>query len=151
MATNTIISIVSTGATVMAVIVALVLGIIPNLIEKRKNRKLAKQRSYSLLKLLQKLVKDYRFYNPQKIIQDEKTQYQYDISNIQKMTINVNLYEDTRYLNRLAEDLKFETKTIVLDTTDLLLKIASGYPYDSDTWDKLEKKIVSTLETLKKL
>ena len=151
MDTDTIISIVSSVATVMAVIVALALGIIPNLIEKRKNRKLAEQRSYSLLKLLQKLVKDYKFYNPQKIIQDEKTQYQYDISNIQKMTINVNLYEETRYLNRLAEDLKFETKTIVLDTTDLLLKIASGYPYDSDTWDKLEKKIVSTLETLKKL
>ncbi len=146
---DTKISIISTLVTFFAVIVALALGIVPGLVERHRNRKVSERRAYSLLKLIKKMIKDYRIYNPVRVIQDERVQFQYDVSKIKKMTVNIDLNDEIRNLENAAEYLNSKTRMVVLETVEALFEIASGYPKDKYKWDDLENKIESILVKLK--
>ncbi|KZM43032.1 hypothetical protein OA92_09655 [Marinomonas sp. SBI22] len=147
---QTKLSIVNALSTFLAVVVALVLGVSPSVLRKVRERRLAIKRSHKLLSTIKMVVKNYRFYNPQKVIQDGVTQYQYDVSNIKGMSINIDLYQEVQNLNLLAENLPLNHKLVVTETIDLLVAITSGFPFSESEWNHLEELISKSLESLEK-
>ena len=147
---QTKLSIVNALSTFLAVVVALVLGVFPSVLRKVRERRLAIKRSHKLLSTIKMVVKNYRFYNPQQVIQDGITQYQYDVSNIKGMSINIDLYQEVQNLNLLAENLPLNHKLVVTETIDLLVAISSGFPFSESEWNHLEELISKSLESLEK-
>ena len=134
--------------TFLAVIVALGLGVFPPMLKRKHEQKLATKRSYELLKTIKLVLKKYQFYNTQKIVQNGVTQYQYDVNNVKSMTINIDLYQEARNLNRLAENLNNNIKVEISDTLDLLVSISSGFPFDKTEWDRLQVLINNSIVAL---
>lgn len=139
---------ISAISTAFAALVALGLGAIPPFLSRSKERKLATQRTYNRLKTVQLIVKKYRYYNVQEVIQDGYTQYQYDTNNVKGMTININLYEEANQLNELSENLGSGAKSKVKLAVDLLVGISSGFPFPQEDWDRLEALIKQSIEEL---
>jgi hypothetical protein len=129
---------------------ALFLGVIPDILRGISERGIAIRRCHTLLFTIQMVVKKYRFYKPQKLIQDNITQYQYHVSNVQEMCINIDLYQEAKNLNLLSENLKSKIQIVVTETVDLLVAISSGFPFDEKDWDRLESLISKSIETLEK-
>ncbi|ANW23178.1 hypothetical protein BA953_02600 [Vibrio coralliilyticus] len=139
---------ISAISTAFAALVALALGAIPPLLSRFKERRLATERTYNRLKTVQLVVKKYRYYNVQEVIQDGYTQYQYDTNNAKGMTININLYEEANQLNELSENLGSGAKSEVKRAVDLLIRISSGFPFHQEDWDRLEALIKQSIEEL---
>ncbi|MFT5807160.1 MAG: hypothetical protein ACI9LG_001451 [Moritella dasanensis] len=100
--------------------------------------------------LIQVVVKKYRFYNVQQVIQDGFIQYQYDVNNVKDMTINIDLYLEAQNLSQLSESLCSNTKLVVTDTADLLVAISSGFPFHEQEWNRLEALITNSISVLDK-
>jgi hypothetical protein len=145
---STKLDIVSTISTTVAVLVALGLGVIPGFIRQKRERKLATDRSHNVLKLLKILIKEYRLYNPEQVIQNGVTQYQYNIANLKGMAVNIDLQNEIQNLINYTEHLNHKTKESMIVTIDLLSKISSGFPYDKSEWDLLEERISESLSLL---
>jgi len=136
-------------STAIAALVALGLGIFPSIIRSRIERELAVERTYNRMKTVQLVVKKYRYYNVQKIVQDGFTQYQYDTSNAKSIAINIDLYQEANKLHELAEKLDGKVKSKVTTTLDLLVGISSGFPFHKEDWDRLETLIDESINQLK--
>ena len=142
-------SAISAISTAFAALIALGLGVFPPITKRRSERKLAIERTYNRIKTVQLVVKKYRYYNVQKIIQDDFTQYQYDINNVKSITINIDLYKEASKLHELAEKLDGTVKFKITTTLDLLVGISSGFPFHEEDWDRLETLIEESVSMLK--
>ena len=135
-------------STFIAAIIALGLALIPPIIRQSSERKLATNRCLNRFKTVQLVVKKYRYYNVQKIVQDGFVQFQYDVNNAKSMTINIDLYQEATNLNLLSESLGTNTRPIVSETVDLLIGISSGFPFHKEDWDRLEVSICNSISVL---
>ncbi|MBF9002720.1 hypothetical protein [Vibrio nitrifigilis] len=139
---------VSALATAFAALVALSLGVLPPIFRCLSERKLARKRTLNRMKTVQLVVKNYRLYNPQSVVQKEVTQYQYDTSNVKSMSINIDLYQEANLINELSDNLSGKVKSKVSETLDLLVKVSSGFPVDAEDWDRLETLIGQSIQRL---
>lgn len=139
---------VSALSTAFAALVALSLSVLPPMLMRLSKRKLARKRTLNRMKTVQLVVRNYRLYNPQRVVQNGITQYQYDISNVKSMSINIDLYQEANLINELSDNLSGQVKSKVGETLDLLVEVSSGFPVNADDWDQLERLIGQSIQQL---
>jgi len=145
---ETYINLMTSIGTVSAVFVALGISIIPSIYKSYKNRKLSEKRIYLALTVINKAIKEYRFYNPTHyIINDGKIMYTYSPEDL-KINVKIDLNREIDDILRYIDYLKHKNKLVIWPVMKELKIIISGFPQDNSVWDNLEELLNTGLNSL---
>lgn len=141
MTLDTKINIITSIATVSAVVVALCISIVPAIWRRHKNRKLAEKRVYLSLKTINKAICEYRIYNPTHYVLNEgQIHYCYSLEEL-KIPVKIDITKELDIILNCIDSLKRKNKSSIWQSIIILKDIVTGFPHDKSVWDTLETSL----------